>query len=310
MPRILALTEHEPWLAALDQQNRDAKTQAGGLEKKLVALRTQLGVNGDLAAVAHDSMTRKLAGVLSVAKQLRQAAIRLKDAKSGLVNNRGVRDESQIEIDELLASRGETSLTAALDKTGQLVTLYRRRVHLDERLEQMARNKADLEFDLREYADLQMIPTWALVCLGAMFVIGAFLILGGLILPVSVKGGYMWHMVLLGIISAGVSTMIKSQLEYNASRKADGCQKQLTMLNRQIEQTDQERIDLDEQIPDGVGNLQTRLEIAEQELIRLEDLVPLESRRVSSHQESLTVRERLKAHGSVMKKLASVGSPR
>ncbi len=47
-------------------------------------------------------MGRRLSGVLSVAKQLRQAAIRLKDAKNLLVSNRGTRDESQIEIDELL----------------------------------------------------------------------------------------------------------------------------------------------------------------------------------------------------------------
>jgi uncharacterized protein YhaN len=291
-PRILALTEHEPWLAALDLQNRESKTQASTLEKKLQVLKQQLGPSGE---VVHESMSRKLSGVLSVAKQLRQAALRLKDAKNSITNSRGSRDDNQIEIDELLAARGESSLTGALDKTGQMVSLYRRRLHLDERLDQMARSKADLEFDLREYAELQMIPTWALVGLGAMFVFGAGLVLGGLVLPAEFTGNRNFPMVIFGVIAAGISTMIKSHLEHTSARKADGCQKQLTLIARQIEQATEERDELDQQIPDAVGTLSTRLEIAENELARLEELVPLESMRLSSHQESATIRERAKA---------------
>ncbi len=292
-PRILALTEHEPWLAALDQQSRDAKNQATNLEKKLTVLKQQLGANNEVST--HESMSRKLSGVLSVAKTLRQAAIRLKDAKTSIANSRGTRDDNQIEIDELLAARGETSLTGALDKTGQMVSLYRRRIHLDDRLDQMARSKADLEFDLREYAELQMIPTWALVGLGALFVFGAGMVLGGLVLPAEFTGGRNFPMVIFGVIAAGISTMIKSHLEHTSARKADGCQKQLTLIARQIEQATEERDELDQQIPDSPGTLATRLEIAENELARLEELVPLESLRLSSHQESLTVRERLKS---------------
>ncbi len=175
------------------------------------------------------------------------------------------------------------------------MSLYRRRIHLDERLEQMARSKADLEFDLREYAELQMIPTWALVGLGALFVFGAGLVLGGLVLPQEFTGGRNFPMVIFGVIAAGISTMIKSHLEHTSARKADGCQKQLTLIARQIEQATEERDELDQQIPAGVGTLATRLEVAENELARLEELVPLESLRLSSHQESVTIRERLKA---------------
>lgn len=293
-PRILALAEHEPWLAALEQQTRDANAQAAALEKKVAALRGQLGLTADAAPVAYESASRKLAGVLSVAKSLRQAAIYLKDARASVLNSRGTRDDSQIEIDELLAARGESSLTAALEKTGQLVSMYRRRLLLDDRLNQMARSKADLEFDLREYADLQMIPTWALIGLGTLFVFGAGLILAGILLSPQYTGGRNWPMVIFGVVAAGASTLIKSHLEHTSARKADACQKQLVLLQRQIEQAEDERNDLDAQIPEGAGTLHNRLDTAENDFVRLEELVPLESRRVNTHQESLTIRERLK----------------
>ncbi|MDX1963840.1 MAG: AAA family ATPase [Pirellulales bacterium] len=293
-PRILALAEHEPWLAALDQQARDAKQQSAQLEKKLSALKHQLNVANELTPVAQETQVRKLSGVLAVAKSLRQSALRLKDVRQSVLNTSGTRDDTQLEIDELLAARGESSLTAALEKTGQLAALYRRRLHLDERLAQMERNRADLEFDLREYDELQMIPTWASVGLGAVFAFGALMIMGGLFLTASYTGDRNFLMILIGAAATLVSMLFKSQLEHASARKADACQKQLGLVRRQIEQATAEIAELDGQIPEGTGPLAARLESAEYELARLEELVPLESRRVSSHQESINIRERLK----------------
>ncbi len=96
-----------------------------------------------------------------------------------------------------------------------------------------------------------------------VFVFGAGLIISGLVLPISVTRGNHWAMVILGIIAAGISTMIKSHLEFTSTRKAEGCQKQLTLIQRQIEQAEAERAELDQQLPESAGSLVSRLETAE-----------------------------------------------
>ena len=131
------------------------------------------------------------------------------------------------------------------------------------------------------------------------------MLLFGIILSNDTLNGRKLMMIVLGGISAVVATIIKSHLEHTSGRKADACQKQLALLNRQQEQAIAERDELDKHIPDASGTLQSRLEQAEAELARLEELVPLESHRVHSHQESMSMRDRMNAHARRKPKFAS-----
>ena len=74
-------------------------------------------------------------------------------------------------------------------------------------------------------------------------------------------------------------------LERSNVHQLDGCQKQLGVLQLQMQQTKEDRDALDAQLPRGGGPISSRLEAAEKELAILEELTPLDTRRSAARQE-------------------------
>ena len=124
-----------------------------------------------------------------------------------------------------------------------------------------------------------MLPLPVLAGLGVVFVLGVMLILVAVFRPGSIAGTLGWALAVLGLAGAAAAALGKILLERSNARQLDACQKQLTMLQTQIQQTKQDRDALDAQLPRGGGPIASRLQAAEQELAALEELVPLDTRR-------------------------------
>ncbi len=190
------------------------------------------------------------------------------------------------QIESALTARGQSDLAAALDRAGGLVSQFRRRVQLDERLDQLGRYQAELEERGRQLMDRQMLPAGVLVGLGAVFVVGVVLVLAGLLMPTSITGSVGWALATLGLAGSGAAAVGKVMLERSNARQLDGCQKQLGVLQMQFEQAKADRDALDGQLPRGGGPIPSRLQAAEKELAGLEELTPLDTRRSAARQEA------------------------
>src|SRR6185437_8580668 len=88
-----------------------------------------------------------------------------------------------------------------------------------------------------------------------------------------------WAMAVVGALGAAGGACGKFLLERSAAAQFEACQKQSGILASQITQTKEERDTLDRQLPRGGGPLVTRLQTAEKELARLEELLGVEARR-------------------------------
>ena len=107
------------------------------------------------------------------------------------------------QIDAATAGRQDRELSAAIDRAGNLVAQFRRRIQIDERLEQMAGCQRELEVQTRRLLGRQLLPGWAIAGLGAVFVLGVVLVLTGLFLPASLVGPVGWVLALLGLAGCG-----------------------------------------------------------------------------------------------------------
>ena len=148
-----------------------------------------------------------------------------------------------------LSSRGVKELNPALETAGQLVTQWRRRVQLDDRLERMTRHRADLEEETHASLDRQILPMWLLASLGGVFVVGVLLLFAGLLLPGSFTGTLGWVLAPLGLAAFAAAAGTKWMLERSAARQLESCQKQLVMLESQMKQITDERAALDKELP-------------------------------------------------------------
>ncbi len=290
--RIEALKEQEPWLAQLQGQIGELQGEIAALESELAVERERVGLKAE-SAVLPALSAKMLSPLRSPARLLHQSRQRVVEAEQAAASAQQTAQSLTEQIESALAARGQQDLMTAMDRAGNLVSQLRRRMQLDERLDQLARYQVELEERSRRLIDRQMLPVGVLVGLGAVFVIGAVLVGAGLLMPASPTGTVGWAIALLGLAGSGVAVGGKVMLERSNARQLDGCQKQLGVLQLQVGQARGDRDALDAQLPHGGGPIPGRLQAAEKELAVLEELTPLDTRRSAARQEAEAAAPRL-----------------
>jgi uncharacterized protein YhaN len=284
-PRIEALREQETWIGTLEKGVGESEGEIARLEAQIKVQQQQLG----LAEQAHGDGLRAvtsqtLASLREPALAFRRCRRRLEKIKQesgiGQQHDRTLADK----IEEALRARGEKDLSEAVEHGGLLVAQLRRRVQLDERVEQMEHYQTEMGHQSRRLLEHQLLPVWMLAGLGGVFVIGVVLLMAGLLIPGSIAEVGGWCLALLGLSATICSVATKFLLERTNAKRLETCQKQLHALQSQLKQVSEERATLDEQLPAGSGTAASRLATAEKELAALEELVPLDSQRKSMKQ--------------------------
>ncbi len=340
-PRIHALAEHETWIAAAEQQLRDAEAALEALERQRPAHHRQpeqpqptaaAGAKPPLKPVSKPAERtpdrapqlpphvshKALQSLRGPATELRRAARAAKQSRRAAQQTQEQSKSQTQAVDQALAAAPGGDLTAAMQKAGDKVAQLRRRVQLDDRLDRMTRHRADLEEQTHQLLGKQILPLWVLAGLGSIFVVGVLMLLGGMFLPVSITGAFGWPIALLGLIAFGGAAAAKWFLETQATRHLESCRKQLTLLEAQLKQAQSERDGIDAELPEGGGPLTARLQAAEAELAKLEELMPLHAKRqavadtaVSAEQTATQTRDALRAaHRRWQAALETVGLPK
>ncbi len=283
--RIEALKEQEPWITQLQNQIGELHGELGRFEASVAAERERLGLKAEPSTLP--SLSAKiLAPLRSAAKVLRQHRGRLAEAEQATALARQMAESLGQQITSALAARGQHDLSSAMDHAGSLVSQLRRRGQLDERLDQLAHYQVELEERTRRLLERQILPVGVLIGLGAVFVVGVTLLFAGLFMPTSLTGSVGWALAVLGLAGTSAAIIGKVMLERSHTRQLDACQKQLSVLQLQIQQAKEDRDGLNAQLVAGGGSTTVRLDVAEKELSSLEELSPLESRRAAASQEA------------------------
>jgi len=286
-PRIEALSEQESWLSSLVDDVTASQRAIADAQGALAAEMNRLGFgawSGNDALPALSSRTlgalrgpaRAVARCRHLVTEARQNAAKAKENANALAG----------QIESALSARQQPDLAAAVESAGQLVSQLRRRQQIDQRQEQMTHYRSDLEEQRRRSSQRQLLPAAALWGFGAVFVFGVVLVLVSLVLTTPVIGPASWPMALLGLAGIIVAGLGKILMERSNANQLEACQKQLHMLELQVQQAEEERDVLDRQLPRTGAPLESRLEAAENDLAALEELMPLDTRRVTARQEA------------------------
>jgi uncharacterized protein YhaN len=286
--RIEALQEQEAWFTGIEKQSGELDAEIARLESEFAGAWKQLGLNQEPNEIFKKLTKRSFAALRSPAKSLHRTREKLEQSRAEAKAAQDASDLLAYEITETLSARNETNLNEAMDKAGQMVAQYRRRLQIDERLDQLLRHHEDLDEQNKQAVERQLLPTWVLACFGAVFALSILLIVTGLLLiplfSASSNSLTNWMTAALGVVGIVGTVVGKIRLEKSNAQRLDACQKQLAMAESQIKQLEEERDELDGQLPRGGGPLVSRLTAAEKDLAELEALVPLETRRSGAMQ--------------------------
>ena len=283
--RIEALVEQQAWIESLDQNIGELESEVASLEGTIRREREALGFAGDVPLdaplrISHQTVKR----LRSPASAVRAARQRVAEAREQLAIAQEELETLDRETKAAFSGRNENELAGVIDEAGARVAQLRRRLLVDDRLDELTRYQSDLEEQSRESLQKQVLPVWVVMAFGACFALGVVLVVAGLFVPASVTGSFGWAMTILGLLGASAAGFGKVLLERSNARQLESCQRQVIMLDAQIRQAEEERDTLDAQLPQGGGPISARLQTAEAELAALEDLVPMRGKRDAARQ--------------------------
>ncbi|HTM54397.1 MAG TPA: AAA family ATPase [Pirellulales bacterium] len=300
-PRFEALAEQQQWMEWL-------AAEVARLEEEVLELESQRESTAPPNSRGRGPLSARMMEELrGTARALRAARRQWREWRAA--NPAAEREQPAATIQVPAAPRGVLSgqeLTDSLAESGELVSKLRKRVQLDERLDQLSRRQVELDERSQELLDNQILPAWALGTLGSFFVLGSALVLlfaAGLILPASLGDALGWPVGIVGLLIAGGAGAMKLAMERGVRGDLDNCNGQIAMLKDQVEQTRQERDALDRELPRGGGPLVARLQAAEKSLAELEGLLPAARQREATERESQVAAETAAQHRGQLKSL-------
>lgn len=208
----------------------------------------------------------KSRAVTTARRQVVEAKAAVREAKTGLD---GLRSS--------LVGAGKVKLAEAIEEASAKATLYRNRITAGDQLAELDRATQRLEREVVLAARQQLVPVEWLLGLGAVFVLGAGLLLSGLLLPQAVPGSMAYAMAALGLAGVVVAGATTWSLDRAATGRLDVSRRQLELARKQRQEAQTACEQLERRIPqEAMRALPQRAAEAQAEVERLEGIAARE----------------------------------
>ena len=308
--RIEAVTEHMPWVESLQRQSDKLTEDIDRIENSLVG--DVDGLGHQLKIKARDVRelgNRGLMSLESTGKKLQEQTDRLNKYKNDLEKIDFDLGQHQQRLGSSQSKEHGTS--ESLDETGRYVNRLRRRIELEEKITKLNRNRMELERDVDSVVNEQVLPVEKLSIIGVIFILGIVLLGFGFIDAALFKGRWLSDtstnmgivFVMLGAIAGFISLGLKYHWERVAKETLDDFRHQIDIVRQQLKRAKHERDEIERQLPaTATGQWELELQDAENKLMRLEDLIPLENRVQSTRSNQEELRRRISAQERELKK--------
>ena len=165
--RITATLEQEPWLRALESQIAELEKQRNDLNATMFAEYEKMGLGKPakpdrLPHFSPQALTR----LRNPGRHLRECLKKCKAFQREAEDAHQAAASVHEQVTAALNERQATDLTSATEQAGNLVNQLRRRMQLDERLEQMTRNEKELQEQAQALLEKQVPPVNTAIALG------------------------------------------------------------------------------------------------------------------------------------------------
>jgi uncharacterized protein YhaN len=298
--RIDALGEQRDWLISLDRQIGDLDGEAKDLDRRLKNEQERLAASLGVAKSEHlqqlttaefESLEPLLDEVQMAQKKVELAT---KEVDSLAENERSLK----VRIDSAIVGGESHGLPMDVEEASDLVARLRRRLQVEQRLEQARSHEIDLEHQSHELLEDQVMPLWAFGWTFAIVVLGMLGVGMWAWMPGNL-GSYSGLIAFVGLCATAFMFVFKFFTEDAAADKLDACQRQMESLARQREEAERDKEVLEAELPMTDGSVVLRLQAAEKHLAELEAVLPVEAQRKRAGHEVSTAQSRLeqaKAH--------------
>jgi uncharacterized protein YhaN len=279
--RIEALGEQRDWLQALQRQRDDLEKEARTLETRFSAEQKRLG---EVLGLKDGQRLRELSEADLESLQphidaLRVAQRRVEAAQRDLESLSESERSLQTQIETAIIGGESHKLPMDLDEAANLVAQLRKRLQVEQRLQQARQHEVELEQQSHDLLDDQVMPLWLFGWLLATFVLGALMLGVWVLVPNSPLGRSGGIIAFIGVAAAAFAWVFKYFADDAAAEKLDACQRQMEVITKQVADAEREKAAVDAELPMTDGSVVLRLQAAERHLAELESVLPVEAQR-------------------------------
>ena len=314
--RIEALHDQSQWVMALDDQLVKLRQEVKRLDEEID--QAVHGYKKSAGATTLDELPKETVAVLRrPAQLLREENEKLEKARQEAAEAKRELDQAAAQYESVGRTRQLPDLNKAIEEAGHKVSLLRRRIQVEERIDQLDRRRQELEFDSDELQSFDETPVRVTALIGAAFAMGVAICLFGLFGASQnwIASGTPW--VLGGLVMSVGAGCFKLLVERHSEETITDNHRHLGQHRLQLAEAKRERDEIDAELPEATGSLDARLRAAEVELRDLERLIPVRTERESTDERHKAAERRLAAAQEAVKEarhrwrnaLRSVGLP-
>lgn len=288
--KIEAAAEQSPWIASLQKQIQRLQADVQQASDHLLEDARRLGLSEDdqqqllrdqRLANLPDLSRQAIADLAIPAREVRIQSARLAKAKAQAEDDRAEAEKLKRRIDDFLAVREQTDLTAGMHQLQELIQKLRSRQEIDDRIEKLQKHRRELQEEAVDLEADDALPLERFFVLMIPYAIGAVMLLIGLdklltnfFFDHDVGNGSLLSLV--GMVTLFFWWTWKSFTERGTDGSLDECESQLDTVLRQLKKSEGDREALDRSIPSFTGNAQQRIKECEHELSLFETLLPVQ----------------------------------
>ncbi|MEZ6134755.1 MAG: AAA family ATPase [Pirellulaceae bacterium] len=307
--KIEAAAEQAPWVSSIQKTIGRLESQIDSTKQQLSEDAARLGMSDeDQQALLDDRrMTRMpdlsrqaINALAEPASEVRMWSTRLKQAKQQSDVDKKEAERLKAELTQAMAQRGSTDIHAAMQSSGDTISLLRKRVNVQEVLDKQVARREQLEEEAVDLAVDEALPVERSFLMGILFVGGAFLTIWGLgkILPFlntdtvvdNSQNGMLYVLFGLGMLFFGF--MWSTTLDRNTVTDLEDVEDQIDAIRKEIRKTEAERDELERRLPAYNGPIESRLREAEAEIHSLEELLPIQHNLAAANERYQAARKR------------------
>jgi len=281
--RLDALAEQQEWIVSLERDTEQLEEDVERLDSRLASENRRLSKlwshDPDHTPELTEEMVTQLEPVAEAMHDAERAATR---AKAQLDAKRGSELKYRTKIESAMAVGDKLGLPTDHKEAGDLVARLRRRLQIEQRVEQSRRHALELEQQGHDLLDRQVMPMdlfigLCLAAVGSAVMFGLFL--WGQYYPNSSFGQFGGWAAAIGVGGPLVLGFIKYFAEESAADQLDSTQRQMEIVEKQIADAQRDQQKLDAELPMTEGSVVLMLQKAERHLADLEKVLPVESQR-------------------------------
>ena len=287
--RLDALGEQQDWLAALERQSEELTEEVERLDARVeseAARLAKLWRHKPDPEAAPELDDEVLDTLRPASEAVREAEQVVADVKRELDATRGNQRHYESQMESALTSSEKLGLPNDIEEAGELVSMLRRRLKAEQKVEQQRRNVTNLEGERQRLIEAQVLPIELFLLLTAGFALAAVIIFWPFI--ASVNAGLWLPFALVGAIGCW---FLRHAWEENRANQLDECLRQIDVAQRQVEAALKEQGVLDDELPLREGSVSVRLQHAETHLEELERMMPVEAERRKATQRTKSAEE-------------------